>query len=227
VLDEQGPVLLGRRGSVDEGLGLDDSQVSRHHAVVEPGEPPDEWVARDLGSRNGTFANGCRSARATLRDGDVIRIGETMLLYQVVALAKDAPLAPESGGLLGRSVMLKRPKSIRERRPEVPAALERAVIKCLAKDPADRHQNVAELAAALAPFGTKSARLSARRVIRALGAAGLLPRPVGIVGDSELPPLPGMMDAAAREMVATASTPPRRRRCRGRGRPRHWRPPGR
>jgi serine/threonine-protein kinase len=39
------------------------------------------------------------------------------------------------------------------RRPEIPPGLERAILRCLAKAPAERFQTVAELAEAIAPFG--------------------------------------------------------------------------
>ncbi len=108
LLEDRQAVLLGRRGSVPEGLALDDSQISRQHATVEPDEDSEQWVVRDLGSRNGTFVNGKRCERAELQNGDVIRIGATMLLHQVIEVAKDAPLAAESGRLLGKSVALSR-----------------------------------------------------------------------------------------------------------------------
>jgi eukaryotic-like serine/threonine-protein kinase len=52
--------------------------------------------------------------------------------------------------------------------PGVPAGFEQVVARCLAKDPPDRFQNVAELAAALVPFGPPSALEAAMRVARVL-----------------------------------------------------------
>ena len=54
--------------------------------------------------------------------------------------------------------------SIRTIRPDIPAALEGVVHKCLKKDRNKRYTNVAELARALAPFGGEQGALSARRV---------------------------------------------------------------
>ena len=67
---------LGR--GPETGIRLNDPQASRQHALIQlaQGQP----VITDSGSRNGTFVNGTRIARATsLSDGDLIRIGNTTL----------------------------------------------------------------------------------------------------------------------------------------------------
>ena len=69
--------VLGR--APDSALSLDgDEFASAHHARIEAGADG-VWV-EDLGSTNGTFVNGSRvSERRLLRQGDVIRIGQTEL----------------------------------------------------------------------------------------------------------------------------------------------------
>jgi WD40 repeat protein/tRNA A-37 threonylcarbamoyl transferase component Bud32 len=52
----------------------------------------------------------------------------------------------------------RRPQDIRELRPEVPAALVKVLDKMLAKNPAERYQTPAEVAAALAPLSRYSGR---------------------------------------------------------------------
>ena len=52
------------------------------------------------------------------------------------------------------------PPPIRDRRPDVPLALEAVILKCLEKSRENRHHNVAELALALAPFAPKRSRAS-------------------------------------------------------------------
>lgn|GEM_PF-6704415 len=80
---ESGTKLLLGRDCTCLGVGsLADRAVSRMHAVVE-GLMNGTVELRDLGSRNGTFANGCRVQRAVLRDGDVIGIGGILLLFHV------------------------------------------------------------------------------------------------------------------------------------------------
>lgn len=56
------------------------STVSTVHARLERGEVG--WTVADEGSKNGTFVNGERVARAALRDGDVLEIGPTLLVYR-------------------------------------------------------------------------------------------------------------------------------------------------
>jgi hypothetical protein len=72
---------MGRRSSCDLVLA-DDGEVSRTHAELELiGE---EWAVTDDGlSRNGTFVNGGRiSGRRRLSDGDVVRLGKTVVEYR-------------------------------------------------------------------------------------------------------------------------------------------------
>ncbi|HEY2511110.1 MAG TPA: sigma 54-interacting transcriptional regulator [Polyangiaceae bacterium] len=50
---------------------------SQHARLVRAGG---EWVAEDLGSRNGTFLNGSRITRAVAGAGDVLTLGRTLFL---------------------------------------------------------------------------------------------------------------------------------------------------
>src|SRR5262249_11750347 len=64
------------------------------------------------------------------------------------------------------------------RRPSIPPGFERAVYRCLEKDPARRFPDVAQLAAALAPFGmpaTRELALSAARMLSAPAAGTSMP----------------------------------------------------
>lgn len=68
-------VRIGRLSHCD--LVLRDSQVSREHGLLIASV--EELILEDLNSVNGTFVNGERIVRASLKPGDVIRIGETAL----------------------------------------------------------------------------------------------------------------------------------------------------
>ena len=70
-------MVLGRLKSCDVCLG--DANASRKHAVLE--REGTGWVLVDLGSTNGTLVNRERVSRVRLRDGDVITIGISDLIY--------------------------------------------------------------------------------------------------------------------------------------------------
>jgi DNA-binding CsgD family transcriptional regulator len=79
---DQDRITIGKAAEND--VVLDDSMVSRLHAVVE--RYASGWVVRDLGSRNGTYVNGDRIVGdRALRPGDEIRLGETKLTYRAAA----------------------------------------------------------------------------------------------------------------------------------------------
>lgn len=79
--EEVQSVVVGRDPGCAVALAWDE-QVSRAHAeLLRVGG---EWVITDEGlSRNGTFVNGNRAAgRQRLADGDVIRVGATLLVFR-------------------------------------------------------------------------------------------------------------------------------------------------
>ncbi len=59
----------------------------------------------------------------------------------------------------------------RDYRPDLPADLQDVILRCIEKDKARRYQNVAELAAALVPFGSQHTARSAERISRVLGVS--------------------------------------------------------
>jgi hypothetical protein len=70
--------VIGRGTEAD--IRLPDTGVSRKHVdvVLEGGTA----TVEDLGSTNGTLVNGRRVTRQALADGDVIRIGHSVLVYR-------------------------------------------------------------------------------------------------------------------------------------------------
>ncbi|MEA2382466.1 MAG: hypothetical protein QOH72_2437 [Solirubrobacteraceae bacterium] len=76
-----------RRVTIGRGEGSDlqvhwDRDVSRAHAELE--QIGGVWAISDEGlSRNGTFVNGDRvSSRQRLRDGDIVRVGSTAIVFR-------------------------------------------------------------------------------------------------------------------------------------------------
>ena len=73
-----GPVVtIGRLP--DNTIVVDSSAASGHHACAAL--EGDDFVLEDLASTNGTFVNDTRVSRHTLRNGDVIRIGNHTLEF--------------------------------------------------------------------------------------------------------------------------------------------------
>jgi hypothetical protein len=80
VLDSA-PLTLGRSSRNDVDLGRDE-YASSDHARIEP-RRDGVWL-QDVGSTNGTYLNGTRVSKAKrLSPGDVVRIGETELRYEL------------------------------------------------------------------------------------------------------------------------------------------------
>ncbi|MCB9565208.1 MAG: sigma 54-interacting transcriptional regulator [Kofleriaceae bacterium] len=102
-------IEIGRLGGPAGPLALDDREVSRLHAVVEPNpDDPDGHRIVDQGSRNGTFVDGRRIEAATLRPGTVVRVGKTLMVYLEVDRPDLLPRAPDTPRLLGRSEPMRR-----------------------------------------------------------------------------------------------------------------------
>lgn len=78
-LGERG-MLIGRRRTSD--ICLTDTNVSRIHAAVDCLEG--NYFVTDLGSTNGTFVNGQRVSKKKLTNGDIIKIGATILEFRMV-----------------------------------------------------------------------------------------------------------------------------------------------
>jgi pSer/pThr/pTyr-binding forkhead associated (FHA) protein/uncharacterized RDD family membrane protein YckC len=91
-------ISIGRDPSND--LVLSDSMVSRRHAILE--QRDDIFVLRDNNSSNGTLVNGDKvEAEKTLRDGDLVAIGSSRLLFQLDdgAAAAETESPPEGAAV--------------------------------------------------------------------------------------------------------------------------------
>lgn len=73
-----GPVVIGR--ALDCSLAVHDALLSRRHCSLE--RFANEWVVKDLASKNGTFVNNQLIQSHLLRDGDIVRFGKTRLFFR-------------------------------------------------------------------------------------------------------------------------------------------------
>jgi len=72
-------LVIGRAADAD--VHVEDGSMSRRHARLY--STGGAWFVEDLGARNGTMVNGHRIATATqVRDGDVLRLGDTTVTIQ-------------------------------------------------------------------------------------------------------------------------------------------------
>jgi diguanylate cyclase (GGDEF)-like protein len=78
----KGSFEIGRSGRAD--LSLEEDAVSRHHARIT-WSPEEGYVIHDMGSTNGVRVNEQRTARSMLRDGDLVKIGRTILKFMTGA----------------------------------------------------------------------------------------------------------------------------------------------
>jgi hypothetical protein len=118
---EAGELVIGRAS--DQDMVLIEDMVSRRHARVTL--LPGQISIVDLGSRNGTFVNGEKvTAVHTLREGDRVLIGTSILKLISVPRAKGAPVDPRSSqAMLERTAAIEKTgvrSSVQGRLEEVP-----------------------------------------------------------------------------------------------------------
>jgi signal transduction histidine kinase/pSer/pThr/pTyr-binding forkhead associated (FHA) protein len=100
-------LVIGRDPSSD--VQLRDPGISRHHARLEL--RGDHYVLKDLGSANGTCVNGVRVSESSLRAGDQIRMGNTILAMGVPAPEstlvehRGLPIRVDTEGKVDSSIM--------------------------------------------------------------------------------------------------------------------------
>ncbi len=92
------PLTIGRG---DEGeVRIFDETSSRRHACVRP--EGKAFLLEDLGSSNGTFLNGAKVERETLKDGDEILVGSTRFQFLLTPAGERGTVLispPEESGL--------------------------------------------------------------------------------------------------------------------------------
>src|SRR5512137_923371 len=87
VIDEE-PVVVGRSGQAK--VSIEDEGVSRRHfLILRDGE---DYVIKDLNSRNGTWVHGRRVCAEKLHNNDCILAGHTVFLFA------ERPVLPTTAG---------------------------------------------------------------------------------------------------------------------------------
>ena len=85
-----GPLTIGRSPECD--IAVKDILLSRKHCLIE--QVDGQWVASDLGSKNGTIVNGAKiEGRQALTDAVVLRLGRTRVAFFTGPIS-EAPAPP-------------------------------------------------------------------------------------------------------------------------------------
>ncbi|MGD2162183.1 MAG: FHA domain-containing protein [Anaerolineales bacterium] len=84
-------ILIGRGTQSD--IQLSDPKISRKHARLRFGD--ENVLLEDLGSAHGTLVNGERGEFFVLKDGDVIAMGDTLLVFKASPDTTATLMAPE------------------------------------------------------------------------------------------------------------------------------------
>src|SRR3954465_5222637 len=93
VLSIDGPLLVGRSALDEDGRLGGDREISRRHGRIAR-DAEGRLTVEDFGSSNGTFVNGEPvDGLRTLRPGDEVRMGATVMEVAVPSPAAAAPAA--------------------------------------------------------------------------------------------------------------------------------------
>ncbi len=85
-------VAIGRGSDCD--VILKDPRVSRSSAVIE--FSMEQITIRDVSTRNGLYVNGENVLQASIKDGDIIHIGDTQMAFSVEAIPLPPPTFPST-----------------------------------------------------------------------------------------------------------------------------------
>jgi serine/threonine-protein kinase len=148
-----------------------DFGVSKHGPVGPPGGGVTSASAL-LGSPAYMAPEQLRSAKSADVRSDIWALG--VVLYELVT--GRLPFWGESVMDVLVAVLQGAVPSLRASRPDVAPGLEEIVSRCLSRDLAERFQNVAELADALAAFAPSTGPARAQRIRRVLGSGPAVAR---------------------------------------------------
>ncbi len=163
-----GNLFLARRNDGTTAIKIIDFGISKLGVTGEPGAPESgagemTQTAMMMGSPFYMAPEQMASARDVDARSDIWSLG--IILHTL--LTGTPPFKAPSVMEIFELILAGAPP-LRRALPTAPEGLEAILLKCLQRDRAQRYDNVAELAAALVPFGPAGARESADRSARIL-----------------------------------------------------------
>jgi eukaryotic-like serine/threonine-protein kinase len=149
-----------------------------------------------------------RSAKNVLIQSDIWALG--VVLHELLTLSM--PFEAETVPELCLKVVGEAPRSPLLDRPDLPAEVVEIIARCLEKEPEQRYADAAELAAALAQFGSASTRVIAERARAIMGGPGaVVPLSMGGATPSLASPTLRREPSKPAVFVTTAAEHPRGR----------------
>ena len=206
-----GNLFLARKNDGTPVIKIIDFGISKLGVTGEPGAPENgtgemTQTAMMMGSPYYMAPEQMASARDVDARSDIWSLG--IILHTL--LTGTPPFKAPSVMEIFELILAGAPP-LRRALPSAPEGLEAILLKCLQRDRAQRYDNVAELAAALVPFGPAGARESADRSARILrvnsGKGSSPPPPLGAprLAGSDTPA--ALVDGKKLEPPAAASLP--------------------
>jgi serine/threonine protein kinase len=167
-----GNLFVTTRADGTAAIKVLDFGISKMMEGGATSEPQAALTATDtvLGSPIYMSPEQMTTPKAVESRADIWSFGATLYML----LTGKPPFDGDSIAQVCGMILLAKPPSLLELRPDAPPALAEIVTRCLQRNIEDRWPNVGTLAAALAPFAGESGRLSAERAQRVLETTGSL-----------------------------------------------------
>jgi eukaryotic-like serine/threonine-protein kinase len=202
-------LFLARRAGRDPIVKVLDFGISKSNEATTSGLTQTSNV---LGSPQYMSPEQMMSSKDVDVRADIWALG--VILYELVTGAP--PFVAETMAEIVYMVTQRDAPPLLERRPDLPPALGAVLTRALSRDPAGRFADVAELAAALAPFGPPRSEISLERIARVLGMSQVPaapppdPAPAAALAETGIPDEPrrsrkvGVLVAAGLAALALA-----------------------
>jgi serine/threonine-protein kinase len=156
-------LFLTKRGDGSPLLKVLDFGISKWEQAEGDAEASLTGTVEVLGSPMYMSPEQVRGAKHVDHRSDLWSLG--VILFRLMTGKAPFEGGPTVSAALA-AIVADEPSTLRQALPGAPRELEGVVRKCLAKSPEDRFARVADLAAALAPFGTEEGRSAVARLLR-------------------------------------------------------------